>query len=255
MATFLRTNDISANLERIIEDEKGGQLLLISPYLQFSDRIRDALKLQDMLKQDIRVVFRENRLRPNESEWLAKTNIRTSVRGSLHAKCYLNDRLALITSMNLYEYSQQNNDEMGVLVSAEDDPDLYQSIKKEASRILALSEEFKIRVTRVEDSDSDISHSEKDAPVRPETQSEPESNRRQTTLPETGFCLRCSTQIPFDPGRPYCNSDYRTWARYKNENFEEKHCHICGNDHSSSMAKPLCLSCFRKYGSLLRAAG
>ena len=35
MAEFLRTNGISSSLEKIIEDEKGGQLLLISPYLQF----------------------------------------------------------------------------------------------------------------------------------------------------------------------------------------------------------------------------
>ncbi len=248
MAKFLRTNGISDNLERIIEDDKGGRLLLISPYLQFSDRIKDELQRQDSRKRDIRVVFRENKLRHNEAEWLATTNIRTSVREPLHAKCYMNESHALITSMNLYEFSQQNNDEMGILVSAEADPELYQDIKREADRILELSTEIKITVTRVGDANDDRPADQPDAPVR--VRSEP-----QTVLPEIGFCLRCGAQIPFDTERPYCNSHYRTWARFGNVEYEEEHCHACGADHDTSMAKPLCLSCFRKYGSALRAAG
>ena len=255
MAEFLRTNGISTSLEKIIEDEKGGQLLLISPYLQFSDPIKDELKRQDSRKRDIRVVFRENRLPPHESEWLAATNIRTSVWERLHAKCYMNNRYALITSMNLYAYSQQNNDEMGILVSAEDDTDLYKAIEKEAQRILDLSTEIEIRVTRVEDSDNDISRDKKDAPVRSNLQRKPASDRRPIALPELGFCLRCGIEIPCAPERPYCDSHYRSWARFKNESYEEKHCHICGTEHDTSMAKPLCLSCFRKYRSALGAAG
>ena len=47
------------------------------------------------------------------------TSIKTSVRKNLHAKCYLNEKEALLTSMNLYEYSQEHNDEMGILVSVD----------------------------------------------------------------------------------------------------------------------------------------
>ena len=54
--------------------------------------------------------------------------------------------------------------------------------------------------------------------------------------------------------RPYCNSHYRTWARFKNADYEESHCHACGSEHDTSMAKPLCLSCFRKYRSALEMA-
>ncbi len=110
--------------------------MLISPYLKFSRRIREQLEYQNVLKRDIRVVYGKNDLRPEESEWLASTEIRTSFREHLHAKCYMNESHALITSMNLYEFSQQNNDEMGILVSADDDTDLYMDIKKDADRIL-----------------------------------------------------------------------------------------------------------------------
>ena len=253
MAKFLDTAGIGNHLSEIIKNGEG-RLLLISPYLKFSRLIREQLEYQNIFKRDIRVVYGKNDLRPEESKWLATTNIRTSFREHLHAKCYMNEHHALITSMNLYEFSQQNNDEMGILVSAKEDPELYREIKEDAERILQLSKEVTISVTEVEGGNSDIARSRKDAPVRSKPQRESASKGRQTALPEIGFCLRCGTQIPCDPERPYCDSDYRSWARFKNEDYEEKHCHICGTDHSSSMAKPLCLSCFRKYRSALGAA-
>ena len=166
----------------------------------------------------------------------------------------MNESHALITSMNLYEFSQQNNDEMGILVSAEEDPDLYMDIQGEAERILVLSREFKLTVTRVDDSDDDLPWEQADSPVRSESQRESASTERHTALPELGFCLRCGAEIPCALERPYCNAHYRSWARFKNEDYEEKHCHTCGSEHSSSMAKPVCLSCYRKHRSAFRAA-
>ena len=226
MAKFYGTDGISHHLFEIIKNTKEN-LILISPYLKFSRRIQEELKRQDMLGRNIRVVYGKSDLRPEESEWLADTEIRTRFREHLHAKCYMNESHALITSMNLYEFSQQNNDEMGILVSKEEDPDLYKAIERDADRILRLSHE----------------------PKR-----ESASTRRQTSLPETGFCLRCGTEIPCALKRPYCNTHYRSWARYKNEDYEEKRCHTCGAEHSSSVAKPVCLPCYGKYRSALRAA-
>ena len=248
MAKFLSTEGISHYLIEIIKNTKV-QLVLISPFLKFSRRIRDELEDQDKLKRDIRVVYGKSDLRPEESEWLAGTEIRISFREHLHAKCYMNETHALITSMNLYEFSQQNNDEMGILVSAEGDRELYQKIKEDAARILRGSKTVKLGVTLV-DCDDDLPTVKPDESARRESS----SNGRQTALPDLGFCLRCGAEIPCAPERPYCDSHYRTWARYKNESFEEKHCHVCGTEHSTSMAKPLCLSCFRKYRSALGAA-
>ena len=47
--------------------------------------------------------------------------------------------------------------------------------------------------------------------------------------------------------QPYCKRCYRSWSRYKNEDYEEKHCHTCGKEHQATMSKPLCLVCYRKY--------
>ena len=140
MARFLNTEEISSELSRII-DSGDGRLLLISPFLRLNRRLREALELQDRKKRDIRIVYRKSDLHPEESEWLASTRIRPSFREHLHAKCYMNESRALITSMNLYEFSQQNNDEMGILLDRGDDTELYEAVKREAERILELSDE------------------------------------------------------------------------------------------------------------------
>jgi len=51
--------------------------------------------------------------------------------------------------MNLYEYSQQNNQEMGILITKNDDLKLYDDIYTEAIKILRMSEEIKIIVEKI----------------------------------------------------------------------------------------------------------
>ena len=89
------------------------------------------------MKIDIRVVYGKSELRPDENNWLeSMTSIRTSFCPNLHAKCYMSERAALLTSMNLYEFSQVNNHEMGVLVDRSQSEDLYRKIYDEAMRII-----------------------------------------------------------------------------------------------------------------------
>lgn len=65
------------------------------------------------------------------------------------AKCYLNEELCIITSLNLYEFSQINNNEMGVLLRRSDDAELYKDAYEEAQRIIRISDEVRISLERV----------------------------------------------------------------------------------------------------------
>ena len=38
---------------------------------------------------------------------------------------------------------------------------------------------------------------------------------------------------------------YKSWNKYKNKGFEEKHCHQCSKSHKTSFEKPICYSCFK----------
>ena len=230
MAKFLTTTGISYRLEEIIKTAEE-RLVLISPFLRVNERIKELLEDKDRLKMDVRVIYGKNQLQPEENNWLeSMASIRTSYCKNLHAKCYLNENEALLTSMNLYEFSQVNNNEMGILISREEEPDLYGEVWKEAQRIVRVSDEIRVTVETV-------------GPA------EDEEER------QSGFCIRCKRLIALNPAQPYCNPCYTIWKRYKNEEYEEGYCHICGEEHKTTKSKPACLTCYRKYSSVLEFAG
>ena len=159
MAKFLKTTGVSFRLEELIKNTKE-KLILISPYLQFSPKVKDNLHYLNLHKKDIRIIYRKNNLGVEDSNWLEnQIGIRTSLCKSLHAKCYLNESEAIVTSMNLYQYSQENNDEMGIHVNKNDDMELYNEIIEEAERLLTISEEIRISVKKIDK--KDVEKSEK----------------------------------------------------------------------------------------------
>ncbi|MBT4202714.1 MAG: hypothetical protein HOE15_06305 [Flavobacteriales bacterium] len=150
MAIFLRTTGISFRLDELIRNTQD-RLILISPYLQFNKKVRDNLESLCIQKRDVRIIYRENKLQVQESNWLySQVGIRTSICSSLHAKCYINENEAIVTSMNLYSFSQQNNDEMGIYVTKQDDPKLYEDISTEVQRLLTLSKEIRVSFEEVD---------------------------------------------------------------------------------------------------------
>lgn len=227
MAKFLTTTGISHSLEEIIKkaDEK---LILISPFLRINERIRELIEDKNRMKINIEVIYGKNELQPDENNWLRNLDfVRTGFCKNLHAKCYLNEKEALITSMNLYEFSQQNNNEMGIYVSKDTEPDLYSAINEEAKRLFRISEEVKVTVEK-------IPHQE-------------ENNNKNSTSSNVGFCIRCKKEIKQDPLHPYCKDCYTTWSKFGNEEYQENVCHTCGNDTKSSKIKPICYTCYKKY--------
>ena len=243
MAEFLTTNGINLKLQQIIENARE-QLWIISPFLKINPKIKELLEDKNRFKIDIRVIYGKNDLRPEEKKWLASmASIRTSFRNNLHAKCYLNEKEALLTSMNLYEYSQINNDEMGMLVSREHEPDLYDKILDESRRIMRVSEEIRETVATINPSD-EISEVPK-----------PAIDLANVEKPEDGFCIRCKTTILANPIQPYCKGCFGSWNRFKNPNYEENRCHTCGIVMTTTKNKPVCLSCYRKYRDVLEFAG
>lgn len=159
MAKFLNTSAINYFLEDLIKNTNE-RLILISPFLKLNDRIKELLTDKDRLKIDIRIVYGKSELQPEEINWLNGLRyIRTSFCKNLHAKCYMNEENCIITSLNLYEFSQVNNNEMGMLLKKGEDAEAYQDAYEEAQRIIRISEEVKIsleRVMKVEAKSDDI---------------------------------------------------------------------------------------------------
>jgi len=149
MAKFLNTSATNYFLEELIKGASE-RLILISPFLKLNARIRELLEDKNRLKIDVRIVYGKIELQPEEINWLKELAfIRTSFCQNLHAKCYMNEENCIITSLNLYEFSQVNNNEMGVLVSRSDDVELYKDAFEEAQRIIRISDEVRLSLEKV----------------------------------------------------------------------------------------------------------
>ncbi|WP_439609604.1 phospholipase D family protein [Hydrogenophaga sp.] len=161
MAKFLTTTGTNYHLEELIKGASD-RLILISPFLKLNDRMKELLADKNRLKIDVRIVYGKSELQPQEIEWLrGLTYIRTSFCKNLHAKCYMNEELCIITSLNLYEFSQVNNNEMGILIQRGEDSQLYKDAYEEAQRIIRISDEVRISLERVS-SEPDASAAEAD---------------------------------------------------------------------------------------------
>lgn len=141
MPKFLNTSGISYHLEEILRNARE-RLTIISPFVKFNERIRELLQDADRMKLDIRIVYGKKEMAPGEQEWINSMKfVRCSFCRNLHAKAYLNESEAILTSMNLYEFSQVNNNEMGILATRSEDGVLFQDICNEAQRLIRLSDE------------------------------------------------------------------------------------------------------------------
>ena len=237
MAEFLTTTGISYNLEELIKnsDEK---LFLVSPYLQIADSLKHLIEERDLRKIDIRVVYRkDNKINAEDMSFLQElTSVKISACENLHAKCYLNENTAIIASMNLYQYSQQNNREMGIKVEKEKEPDLYDAIYDEVKEIVKTSQQPEFPAEK----------SKKDAPTA--SKKVPKKITKNHQKKDMGFCIRCGNDLKFNPEKPLCHKCFKSWEKYSNPEYTEKFCHACGTKYSSSVAKPVCYACYKKLG-------
>ncbi len=152
MATFLTTTAANYYLEEIIRLARE-RLVLITPLLQLNDRIKELLVDKNRLQIDVRLVYGKNDLQLEEINWLrALPYLHTSYCKNLHANCYLNEQFCIITSLNLYDLNQVKNNEMGILISAARDAELFRNASEEAERIMRISEEVRMSLERVKTS-------------------------------------------------------------------------------------------------------
>lgn len=124
MAKFITSNELNAEIEKLFESA-AEQLILISPFVKLHSHYQSSLLTQvSNPKLHITIVFGKNENDPTRSihasdlEFFKQfPNIEIRCEKRLYAKYYANENAAIITSMNLYSFSQDNNIESGVLMS------------------------------------------------------------------------------------------------------------------------------------------
>lgn len=124
---FVTTQGISYYLETMFKEAQEW-ILIVSPYIKINARLRELIQERRKAGIKITVVYREEFSDASLASYIY-------CRKNLHAKCYLTESSALMGSMNLYDFSQVNNDEMGFYVSKNSCPSMYDEIQKEAFRL------------------------------------------------------------------------------------------------------------------------
>lgn len=157
----------------------------------------------------------------------------------LHAKLYVSEQTAIITSLNLLDSSISNNIELGmeVEVQSPEGQALLQFYKDDIEPDL-----WQLKVTD-EEAEAEPLPAGRNAPKKSPTSVAVSAKRAATSSP-SGFCIRCHGSIPLNPDKPYCRTDYERWAEYENPNYKDKYCHRCGEEHPATLRKPLCSDCY-----------
>lgn len=152
MAEFLRTAGISHHIEELIIKAQE-KLVLISPYLKLTDNLLERLQEKDLENIEVILVYGKSELNDFEKRKLySLKNLSLYFYKNLHAKCYYNESSLLITSMNLHEFSEKNNREMGVLINKANDSEIYESAVQESNSIIKAADlEKKAKLSNVKD--------------------------------------------------------------------------------------------------------
>lgn len=144
MASFLTTRGISSQLEEIFIGAESF-LYIVTPYLQFSNTLYE--RLLETTKRGVltSIICREReKISARDEKLLMDLNCNVYFKKDLHAKCYANENVAMIASMNLYNYSEANNREMGVLLTKREDKVSFDKCIKEIKSIMESAEKHRV---------------------------------------------------------------------------------------------------------------
>jgi hypothetical protein len=62
----------------------------------------------------------------------------------------------------------------------------------------------------------------------------------------TGFCIRCGTQMELNPNKAICSKCNPILESYSDKTGKTNYYHVCGKESKQSVEKPVCYSCFKK---------
>lgn len=255
MAELCTRKKCVAEIENIVM-RANERIVLVSPYIKADDDRVERLKrkTEDV---EVIVIYGKDKYQPRAKSLFEAKGVTKIFVKDLHSKCYLNEEKALVTSMNLYEYSQNNNEEMGILVTKKDDQKLYEDVID----LVEHWEEIGLKQSMMRG----LWHSVK-AAMEPEAElgsssktdgkkAKPKTQSKKVSAPTYGCCIRCGDDSDIYPSdlRPYCLDCYKKWKKAKQpDDNPEKHCHLCRKESKTCLARPACGSCFKKYKHVVK---
>ena len=241
MIGFIRDWDIPSEILNLLEESEE-YVVIVSPYISLWDNLTFSLKKSIKRKVVIKWYYREGEVKSNVINELEKIGVKMKGIGNLHSKLYLSEKLGIVSSMNLYEYSSKSNREIGLVTDKGDLlGDFKYYIEEQLTDESILPKKKSILNKVLSRFTNDEIEEEKVEVVETKKSNKPTFKRTQSN--GDGHCIRCSTSITYNVKIPYCKKCYSSWN--KNKDYKEKHCHQCSKSHKTSFEKPICYSCFK----------
>ena len=143
--------------------------------------------------------------------------------------------------MNLYEFSQVNNNEMGIYIEKQKDPELFKDIYNEAHRLIRISDEIIVSI--------EMATKEKQSVAEKQQSKE---DKQQVKV--KGYCIRTGVEIPFNKERPLSYQAYQSWSKFSNEEYPEKYCHYSGepSNGETTVQRPILRKNWQKARSAMK---
>lgn len=111
---FIPPLEITSKIHTLIEEAKT-ELILVSPYVKIDNwgKTKSCLNRAIDRNVNITIIARENA--DQDLNYIKSLKIRLVLIKDLHAKVYINDKQAIVTSQNLLHYSDSNSVEIGYI--------------------------------------------------------------------------------------------------------------------------------------------
>ena len=252
-------NAITGEIIRII-DTAATKVALVSPYVDKVMHVEQAIGRAAKRGVSVTVFTRLDGARlggggkaDDAIAWFKDNGVEVHGVPNLHAKFYINETEAAVTSMNLLKSSWANSLELGVTVSGEAHEQLENYLNETIFPWAEAAPQTKSKPAPQKRASASTS-SRASRPSAGTKQKEAKgffgsvmSGVKNALAVDEGFCIRCGDNLSdaeFEDGKTMCRKDYLAWAKFKKPAFPEKFCTTCGKSRKTSFARPQCSECF-----------
>ena len=299
---FLTGHKLNATIEDVIRNAEV-ELLIVSPYIKLHERYIEALKsLRD--NPEVRVTLLFGKAHGDKTVTFHKDsiaffkslpNIEIAHRKNLHAKFYANEQSSVMTSMNLYAYSQDVNIETGYSIDANRSKNqaldaqtlawnhfseifvgadlMFNKEAQFESRLLGLSKKYTGSEVTLDVLD-ETGNPRDGMPTSKKRKPRAKRERRadapqdaQTVKPKKeagakgkdGYCIATAEPIPLNVVKPMAYGAYKAWmsATSGDAKAPMKYCHFSGEatNGRTSVERPISKEHWKAAQAALKGKG
>ncbi len=130
----------------------------------------------------------------------------------LHAKFYMNESLAILTSMNLSWWNREDlSQEVGIRLKSRQE---IKALRQYAEKLMSQ----KAAAANADESNGQV-------------------NDEAAEQEKLGYCIRCGDDSHFyNSDQPLCEKCFAIWSTWGNRNYCERYCHACGREAATTKA-------------------